>query len=84
MKPDLAKKMVFVDVETATTPKAGIFRIIVDAWWAVTDEKIMLYRGQLPQCHMDKEMAEQINEKLYPECETRQLPAVYLPWKDHR
>lgn len=82
MKPALKDKIEFVDIETATTPRNGVFRVIVGAWWAVIDEKVMFYLGHAPQCNHSREIAERVNRKLYPECEIRQLPAVYVPWKD--
>jgi len=84
MKPSFKEHIEFVDIETATTPRNGIFRVVVDAWWAVIDEQIMFYRGHAAQCNQNREVAERINRKLYPECEIRQLHVVYVPWKDEK
>jgi hypothetical protein len=82
MNARLEKNIELVDIADAATPRDGVFRVIVDAWWIVKDEKIMMYRGFSPQCNRDRKLAESVRKKLYPECELRQLPAVYVPWKD--
>ena len=83
MDPKLVKRMTYIPVERATTPRTGDFRLRVNAWWSVIDhggiDCIMLYAGYAPQCNDSEVVVKSINSKLYPEAKVVQLPVVYIP-----
>ena len=76
-----------VKVSDATTPKGGLTMVYIDRFWVVTPEdEILLYRTS-PQCNSDRVLAERLLVKLYPGCEVRQIPAVFIKsdpseWRD--
>lgn len=73
-----------VKISELTTLKNGLFEIYYNYWWIVTaDDEILFARnnkGYLgsPQCNLDESISKQIQEKLYPDCTIRQIPAVYV------
>ena len=50
-----------------------------DRWWIVRDGNILFHDGYAPQCNSNKEIAERIRDKLYPDADVQFLPVVYRP-----
>lgn len=78
---DIQKNFKLVDVDAIQKAKlSGYFNVLVDHWWIVTpDNKVMIYRGNSPQCNMSKLIAQKIKDKLYPECSVRKIDIAYIP-----
>jgi len=77
--------------QLATTPTDG--PCIVNAWWTVHPDKgVAFYASRKrpygmepgeqdepsPQCNRDRYTAEHIQKRIHPDCETRQIPVVFL------
>ena len=72
-------------------PLDGIQCCHKDDWWVVTPAgEIMFYVPggvNSPQCNANKNVAEMIQRKLYPECEVIQIPFIFIrvhPGEDFR
>jgi hypothetical protein len=74
--------IILLNISDVDKPKDGVFMIHIDHWWIVKDNQIMLYRDYAPQCNTNKEIATKIRDKIYPDCEVRQLPVIYLEYRD--
>ena len=57
-------------------------RVLTNSYWIVVDECVLMYKGRSPQCNMNKEIAERVRDRLYPDAEVRFIPLVYLESKD--
>ncbi len=66
-----------IPLEKATTPVDGA-EVMANRYWVVVDECILLYRGVAPQCNGNKEVADSIQKKLYPDGKVLHLPVVYV------
>jgi hypothetical protein len=72
----------FIPITDATTPKDG--RCMTDRWWVVTLEElgvpscIILWRGFSPQCNHNEVIARSLTEQMWPDCDVKFLPVVYL------
>lgn len=52
-----------------------------DRYWTVTaNREILLYQGHSPQCNSNKEIATNINNKLYPDCTVEFIHMLFLPY----
>ena len=67
-----------IPIEEATTPREGA-RVYKDRYWTVLDECILLYDGFAPQCNPNKDIAELVGKKLYPNSDIRFIETVFLP-----
>lgn len=70
------KLLKHVTIEKATMVFDGA-TALCNRWWIVDDGCILFYRGRAPQCNSQKEIAEAIRDRLYPNAEVRFLPVVY-------
>jgi hypothetical protein len=81
----------YVPEELALTPING--ECIVNHWWTVHPEKgVAFYASRKrpfglepgehdapsPQCNAAEHTARYLNQKIHPDCETKQLPCVFL------
>lgn len=57
-----------VPITQITTPKAGLFQIYVDDWWAVSKDEEVYFFGDRsspyasPQCNANEGLARRVNE----------------------
>ena len=71
--------MTYVPLDEVATPMGGLLIHYVDYWCAVDPERgLILYAGRL-QGNSNRVIAQRIQERLYPEAETRKLAHVFLP-----
>lgn len=76
--------VVFLDLETATTPPAGIIMHYKDRWWSYAPGRgLILHRSRRgdppsPQCNPNEAMARHLQQKLWPWAETRFVPSVFI------
>lgn len=74
------KNLVKTPLKDVTTPGNGTYRIYKDYWWIVTpDNEIMQYGGRSFQCNANRKVSEAIRDKIYPQCEVRKIPLVFIP-----
>jgi hypothetical protein len=76
----------YIPIDTATSPING--GVICDNWWAVHPEKGVAFYAQLsgylrseepsPQCNGCETTAKLLTEKLYPDCESKQIKTVFM------
>lgn len=81
----------YIPEEQATTPANG--HCIVNHYWTVRPEKgVAFYASRKrpysmepgeqdepsPQCNSNQFTAEYLQKKMYPDCVTKMIPAVYL------
>lgn len=88
MKKESIRK---IKISKMTHPLDGIQCCHKNDWWVVTpDDEVMFYvpgGANAPQCNARKEVAEMIKRKLYPDCEVRQIPLIFIrvrPGEDFR
>jgi len=81
MKSETVEKVsgnyTLVPITEAIKPKDGPQWCYKDRYWAVKDECIMFFKGFAPQCNGDKKIAESINQRIHPDCETRFIPVIF-------
>ncbi len=80
----LVGKITEVPIKDLTFPKNGCYDIRLDWWWIVKNESLLFYCQTSmsfgsPQCNADRRLAESVRDRIYPEAEVRQIPAVYIP-----
>jgi hypothetical protein len=79
MNPNIKK----VKISELNTPKNGLFDIHIDHYWIVTkDDEVLIYRDFSPQCNMSETLTTKLRDKIYPDCDVKQIPVIYLPYKD--
>lgn len=76
----------YIPLDKAMEPHSG--NCIVGHWWTVHPEKGVAFYAQLtgyarseepsPQCNSTRWIADHLQKRLWPECETRQIPVVYM------
>jgi len=66
-----------IPVEEAIKPKDQHVALI-DRWWIVVDNCIMIYADFAPQCNRDKRISEKIQKKIYPMGTVEQIPMVFI------
>jgi hypothetical protein len=81
-----SEHLIYVPIEQAVQPANG--EAIVDAWWTVDPLKGVVFyavtRGYLrsenvsPQCNHNEATCRLLTGKLYPECEIRHIPVVFV------
>jgi hypothetical protein len=81
-------KLVFVPLEEATTPPAGLIEHLKDRWWAIHPEKGLIfykaYNGNpSAQCNPSETTSRALNEKLYPWAEIKFVPSVFRRVNPH-
>jgi hypothetical protein len=79
---------VFVPIEKATTPPAGLIEHLKDRWWLYIEGKGVAYyrdkRGnRFPQCSGDKRITESLRTRLFPEAEVRFFPSIFHQINPH-
>lgn len=75
-----------VPLDLAQTPRTG--ECICDHWWSIHPERGLVFWFQpfgytaseepSPQCNQQEHTARHLGARLYPDCEVRQLPVVYM------
>ncbi|RLI66842.1 MAG: hypothetical protein DRO67_00265 [Candidatus Asgardarchaeum californiense] len=65
-----------IPVEEAIIPKNGS-TVYVDKYWCIVDNCVLFYRDVAPQCNSNREIAERVAEKLYPEATVQFIPRIY-------
>ena len=73
MNRDKLKK---IPIEEAIIPKNN-YTVYVDKYWVIDDNCILFWGDFAPQCNSDKELCAIVRDKIYPDCEIRQLKVVY-------
>jgi len=69
-------KFEIIPVEEAIRPKNGA-TVYTNKYWAVLDGCVLFFRGFAPQCNANKELAEMVVSRLYPDAEIELLDCVY-------
>jgi len=83
---------IYVPIEQAETPTNG--ECLVNHWWTVDPEKGLVFWARVsgylksdnvsPQCNQSEATCRLLSSKLYPECEVRQIPVVFLEHAERR
>lgn len=91
MGHDMNGIVFYISEALATTPENGT--CIVNHWWTVHPEKgVAFYTTRRrpfgmepgeqdepsPQCNASQFTAEHIQKRIYPDCVTKKIPAVYM------
>ncbi len=71
-------KLRHIKIEDAITPKDGLYRIVCDYWWIVSNDNTLMYGASL-QANSNKTVAEHVRDKVYPTSRVEQIPVVYIP-----
>lgn len=74
-------EMVCVPVDVATTPTNGY--AMVNRWWTVHPERGVVFArwrdGEVsPQCNPSESMSKRLTQQLWPDCESRFIPVVFM------
>lgn len=79
-----------VPIAELTAPRNGTCEVIMDCWWVVSDESLLFFNlgGErvtygTPQCNANERVARSLADKLYPGCEVRRIPIIYLEHDCH-
>lgn len=65
-----------IPVDVATVPRDG--EVIIDRWWIVKDEAIIIWGGFSPQCNRNRQIAQSLIPNVHRGAEARLIAAVYL------
>lgn len=70
-------QVVYHTIKGWDTPRDGLFRIIVGAWWCVDDDGNPLFysKANSPQCNQNKDIVDQLARGR----KVKQLQVVYIP-----
>ena len=70
-----------VPISVASTPQDGLFNVVIDAWWQVTENDEILFHkpSGSPQCNHSQIIAARVRDRIHEGLEVRQLPIVYVP-----
>lgn len=66
-----------IPIEKAIIPFDGA-KVMTDRYWIIEDESILFWNKYSPQCNSQKEIAESIQKKIYPNGSVRFLPIIYV------
>lgn len=77
-------RLVFVPIEKATVPPAGLIEHIKDRWWAVHPTKGLVFWKATPrethlspQCNRSEVGTREIFYRMYPWAEIQFIPSVF-------
>lgn len=77
-------RLVFVPIDVAAIPPAGLIEHFKDRWWAVHPTKGLVFwkssfreHHLAPQCNRNEEGTRMLFSKMYPWAEIQLIPSVF-------
>lgn len=56
-----------------------IVQVYQDYWWIVNGEGNVLFnKSRSPLCNSNSKIVESIRDKMFPDCEVKQIPVAFL------
>lgn len=69
-----------VPIEKLSGPeKKQLVELYANSYWVVKDECVIFVRGRNPMCNPNERIVNQFRDALYPGCEVRLIPLLYVP-----